>query len=307
MGKGVPRVSIVTPSCNQAAFLEETLRSVLGQDYPNLEYIVVDGGSTDASVEIVRRYADRLAWWVSEPDGGQAAALNKGFARATGEILGWLNSDDTLLPGAVAAVVEALELDPGALLAYGDNVLVDESSRPVGLLPAREFDLATMLRTAQNHVVQPGSLFRRRALELAGPLDEAGYYYFDFEFVLRLGLHGTAVRVPRELATYRLHPGSKSMSEPVRKAIDHLRAFEAFFSRDLPPGLRRVEPEARSRACLVAGEYFYAGLEQRRARSSVLRGLRLHPQHISLATLSFLAKTFLPGRLVARLRRLRAR
>lgn len=302
-----PRVSIVVPSYNQAAFLEETLCSVLDQDYPDLEAIVVDGGSTDGSVDIVRRYADRLAWWTSEPDSGQVAALNKGFALATGEILGWLNSDDTLLPGAVSAVVEELERDPELLLAYGDAVLIDEESRRIGSLTAREFDVPTMVRTCQNHVVQPGSLFRRRALELV-PLDEAGFYYFDFEFVLGLALVGPVKRIPRELATYRIHPESKSVAAHVEKAIDHLRVYDGFFARpDLPPELRAVEAEASSRASLTAGEYFYAGLEQRRARAELLRGLRLYPRHASPRALSLLAKTFLPAALVRRLRALRGR
>src|SRR5919201_5669401 len=121
-----PLVSIVTPSYNQAEFLEETIRSVLDQDYEPIEYAVVDGGSTDGSDEIIRRYEDRLAWWTSEPDGGQPQGLNKGFARSTGELMGFLNSDDTLLPGAVSRLLGELERNPRALAAYGDAVYVDE-------------------------------------------------------------------------------------------------------------------------------------------------------------------------------------
>ena len=167
-----PLVSIVTPSYQQAQFLEETIQSVLAQDYPRLEYIVVDGGSTDGSVELIERHADRLTWWTSEPDAGQTAALNKGFARARGEILGWLSSDDTLLPGAVARVVEELERDPDAVLVYGEALFVDEQGREIFPLEARPFDVAAMVRAFANDVVQPGCRFRRRALELVGPFDE---------------------------------------------------------------------------------------------------------------------------------------
>ncbi|WP_322508462.1 glycosyltransferase family 2 protein, partial [Anaerolinea sp.] len=125
-------VNIVTPSFNQARFLEETMLSVLHQDYPHIEYIVVDGGSTDGSVDIIRRYADRLAWWVSEPDRGQTDAINKGFAHAHGEILAWLNSDDTYQPGAVRAAVEALEKHPEAAMVYGDAHYIDENGRVIG-------------------------------------------------------------------------------------------------------------------------------------------------------------------------------
>ena len=122
-----PLVSIITPSYNQAAFLEQTLCSVLDQDYPNLEYLVVDGGSDDGSVEIIKRYELRLAWWVSEKDRGQVEAINKGLAHAKGEYVAWLNSDDFYLPGAVLSAVEALQARPDAALVHGDVLAVDAS------------------------------------------------------------------------------------------------------------------------------------------------------------------------------------
>ena len=301
-----PLVTLVTPSFNQVAFLEETLASVAAQDYPDIEHIVVDGGSTDGSVEIIKRHEDRLAWWVSEPDGGQAAALDKGFARATGELLGWINADDTILPGCVSAVADALSERPDALLAYGDNELIDEYSRSLGILNARPFDLAEMLRTCQNHVPQPGSLFRRTALEAAGPLDGRGYYYFDFDFVIAVGLAGPVLRLNRLLATYRLHDESKSMSAPIRKAEDHLALVERVLARpDLTPAMRQVEREARARSLLVAGEYFYDGLDLPRARRSLLRATFTDPRVHERRTAALLVKSLLPGFAVARLRALR--
>lgn len=302
-----PLVSIVTPSYNQADYLEETIRSVLDQEYPNLEYVVVDGGSTDGSVEIIRGYESRLAWWRSKPDAGQVAALNNGFAHTRGEILGWLNSDDVLLPGAVAAAVAEFERDPELLLVYGDNVLIDEASRELEQLPAREFDIVEMLRTVQNHVPQPGALFRRAALDLA-PLDERGYYYFDFEFVVAVGAQGRAKRIPRAVGGYRLHEVSKSVSAPTRKAGDLLRAIDALFARpELPGEAREVEPESRARAELTAAEYLYAGGDHRRALTCIARAVRRSPRSVLPRGALLALKTLLPPPAARGLRALRRR
>ena len=137
----LPLVSIVTPSYNQAAFLEETIRSVLEQDYPRVEYIIIDGGSTDGSAEIIQRYADRLAYWVSERDRGQTDAINKGFARATGSILAWLNSDDTYQPGALREAVDYLLAHPDVGMVYGDGNFIDEHGKVIGRFPSAQTDL----------------------------------------------------------------------------------------------------------------------------------------------------------------------
>jgi glycosyltransferase involved in cell wall biosynthesis len=261
---------------------------VLAQDYPNVEYAVVDGGSTDGSVDIIRRYEDRLAWWTSGPDGGQAAALNRAFARATGELLGWLNSDDTLLPGAVARVVSEFERDPELLLVYGDAEFVDESGNKLFTLAAREFDVDAMRRTCSNHVVQPGSLFRREAFR---PFNERAYYFFDFEWVLELP-PSRVRRIPATLASYRVHPASKSVGEPLRKAKDYVRMAQEVLGS-----------EGRTSAYLAAGEYFYDALELGQARRYLLRSAPRRPTRRSL---SLLAKAFLPRAAVVRLKERRA-
>jgi glycosyltransferase involved in cell wall biosynthesis len=281
-------VTLVTPSYNQAAFLEETIESVLGQDYPELEYAVVDGGSTDGSVEVIRRYEDRLAWWTSGPDAGQAAALNAAFERARGEFLGWLSSDDTLLPGAVSRVATEFERDPDLWLVYGDAEFVDEEGRSIFTLRARPFDLAEMRRTCSNHVVQPGSLFRREAFR---PFNERAYYFFDFEWVL--GLPAERVhRIEATLATYRVHPDSKSAGAPLAKARDYVRFADEVLG-----------PAGRTSAYLAAGEYFYDALELGQARRYLARSA---PRRPSRRALGLLAKSLLPRPVVARMKRRRA-
>ncbi|HYZ78540.1 MAG TPA: glycosyltransferase family 2 protein [Gaiellaceae bacterium] len=303
-----PLVSIVTPSYNQAAFLEETIRSVLEQEYEPIQYVVVDDGSTDASVEIVERYAERLAWWTRQENAGQVAALNRGFERTCGEYMGYLNADDTLLPGAVARMVAELERDPGLWLVYGDALYTDERSRQTGYLPSREFDVVEMVRRCDNHVVQPATLWRRAAWERFGPFAERGWYFFDFEFFLRFPPERVR-RVAEPLATYRIHPEAKSTGVAgSRLARDHARLAETFFGGDrLPAAAGGVAREGRSSAYLLGAEFAYEGLDLPLARRYVLRGLRLHPRHASPRWLSLAAKSFLPRAAVAALRRRRRR
>ena len=166
-----PLVSIVIPSYNQARYLGATLRSVLEQDYSSMEVIVIDGGSTDGSVEIIQRYADRLAYWASESDRGQVDAINKGLQRASGEIVAWLNSDDLYLPGAVSDAVAVLTAHPDAGMVYGDGLLIDSENR---LLDRHHYPPLTALDLlCFNVLLQPATFMRRSALEEAGFLSEA--------------------------------------------------------------------------------------------------------------------------------------
>ena len=208
----LPKISIVTPSYNQGQFLEETIQSVLNQDYPNIEYIIIDGGSTDNSVDIIKKYSDRLTYWVSEPDNGMTDALNKGFRKSTGEILNWINSDDYFLPGAFHAVANAFnEGDSRLGFIYGScrNILSDGSlfdiRKPV------DFD-AGILRYGRNLFAQPASFFHRRVIDEIGLLNEKLPYAMDYEFWIRAydaGFKFKNINIP--IAAFRFHGESKTV------------------------------------------------------------------------------------------------
>lgn len=208
-GMQLPRVTVVTPSYNQAQFLERTLTSVLSQGYPDLEYFVLDGGSTDGSVEIVKRYADRLAYWRSARDGGQAAALREGFARATGEVLCWINSDDTLEPGALALVGKMFSDHPEVDLVYGGLRSIDENDRRLFTQWAA-IDLGTLVYESA-FTSQPSSFWRRAIYQKAGGVDGSYRFAMDYDLLLRMLIAGARpLKIRPVLANYRIHPATKS-------------------------------------------------------------------------------------------------
>jgi glycosyltransferase involved in cell wall biosynthesis len=292
-------VSIVTPSYNQAAFLEEAIRSVLEQDYEPIEYIVVDGGSTDGSVDIIRRYEDRLAWWGSEPDGGQPQGLNKGFATSKGELMGFLNSDDTLLPGAVSRLVGELEGDPQALVAYGDALYVDERLGTKRVGRPGPWSVEPMALTAGGTVIQPSSLWRRRAWDLAGPFDESYQFLFDVLFFLNVVRFGPASYVEEALATYRLHPDSKSAhATEIPYTEEVMRMADEFFGGpDLPEELRPHARAARAFHYRRAAWGYYVSGDIAGARRALLRSVPLRPR-MSRKTARLLARTLTPEPIV---------
>jgi glycosyltransferase involved in cell wall biosynthesis len=208
---GTPLVSIITPSYNQADYLEETLRSVLAQDYPHIEYLVVDGDSQDGSVEIIRKYAEQLAWWVSEPDEGQSEAINKGFQRASGEIVAWLNSDDIYLPGAIREAVEVLEGDPSIAFVYSDYQSINARGEVVNKIQSRQYSLADLL--AMHIIGQPTVFVRRRFLDQVGLLDMSYQYLMDHNLWIRLAAEAPFAYVPQEWAAARVHPMAKNVTE----------------------------------------------------------------------------------------------
>ncbi len=210
-----PLVSIITPSFNQAHFLEATIQSVLAQDYPNVEYILIDGGSTDGSDEVIKKYADKLAYWVSEPDKGQTDALNKGFVQANGEILAYLNSDDTYEPTAVSEAVKFLQQNPEIGLVYGDANFIDETGRIIGRFPAAQTNYRK-LRRGYVHIPQQASFWRTSLWQQVGPLDPNFYFAMDYDLWVRIARISELRYHPRVWANFRLHGDSKTIVDDDR-------------------------------------------------------------------------------------------
>jgi glycosyltransferase involved in cell wall biosynthesis len=230
-----PRITIVTPSYNQAQYLDETMRSVLDQNYPNLEYIVMDGGSKDDSVDVIKRYADRLAYWVSEKDSGQSNAINKGFARATGDVYGFINSDDVLYPDSLRRVGEAYAKGAKWIVGWSKFLEPEGDEWP--------FTIGSTTRLVPwftgNPIPQQSSFWAASVWKQIGPLNEKMHYAFDYEYWMRIrfdaGVQPTIVR--KCLAGFRLHADSKTVSQFERfDPEDH--EIRVKFAEKLPAGER---------------------------------------------------------------------
>jgi glycosyltransferase involved in cell wall biosynthesis len=228
-----PLVSIVTPSYNQAPYLAAAIRSVLEQSYPHIEHLVIDGGSADGSLQILQEYGDRLAYWVSEPDAGQTDALNKGFARASGEIFAWINSDDLLRPGAVQQAVKYLSQHPEVGMVYGDADFIDEAGEKIGWFNAAPTDYKR-LRRGYVHIPQQATFFRGRLWRMVGPLDPAFYFAMDYDLWVRIAAVTPIRYHPRTWAAFRLHSDAKSLAAAERCWPEmmrvHRRLGGGFFS-----------------------------------------------------------------------------
>ncbi len=226
-----PRISIVTASLNQGRFIEETIRSVLLQGYPNLEYIIIDGGSSDNTVEIIRKYAAWLAQWVSEPDEGQSAALAYGFSAATGDILAWINSDDIFNRGAFNIVAEAFRRSH-ADVVFGNILLIDESAKHVGerrLAPYIRLFCSPGLMYGGFGIYQPAAFWTRRIYDKSGGVDRSFRFCMDNDLLIRFAMNKANFKfVRRFLAAFRAHPGSKTStlrdvsSEEYRRLTERL-------------------------------------------------------------------------------------
>jgi len=272
----LPLVSIVTPSYNQAAFLEQTMLSVLGQEYPDLEYMVVDGASTDGSVEIIQKYAGKLAWWVSEKDHGQGEAINKGFARATGEIVAWLNSDDVYQPRAVMAAVREFQAHPEVGMVFSDVLAIDAENNVLNLMRCGDWGLDELMTF---HILnQPGVFMRRRVLEKGGYLDPAYHYMLDTHLWLRLAQVAPMRYLKQTLAAGRFHAGAKNLAAAPRFGEESLRLVEWMRQQpELAERFARLEPRIWAGAYRMNGRYYLDGGRPREALGFYFKSLAKYP------------------------------
>ena len=204
-----PLVSIVTPSYNQVQFLEKTIESVLAQDYPNLEYIIVDGDSTDGSKELIQRYEKEISTWISEPDQGQSEAINKGFNLAKGEIFAWLNSDDLYYPWAIEQAVDYLLKTPDVGMVYGDTDMIDENGRVIGMFNAQQTNYQRLMRGGV-YIPQPAAFWHADLFRKVGGLDASFFFAMDYDLWVRFAKKTEIRYLPQLWSSFRIHSHGKT-------------------------------------------------------------------------------------------------
>ncbi len=253
----------MTPSFEQAQYLERAMRSILDQGYPRTEYLVLDGGSTDGSRAIIERYADRLAYWRSASDGGQAAAVNEGWSRSTGDILGWLNSDDLYLPGTLERVADWFDGHPDSAVVYGRCWFVDADGKRIRSVgsPFSGWRFAATLQT----VPQPALFVRRSAWEQTGPLDESLRYAMDYDFFLRLFERFRPSFLDADLAAATIHRAAKTTADRAVAKREAIRVAQDHASGPMKLAVRLID----------AGATLYHRLP--RVLRSLLDAIRRHP------------------------------
>jgi glycosyltransferase involved in cell wall biosynthesis len=274
----LPLVTIVIPSYNQAEFLEHTLHSVFRQDYGSIEFLVVDGASTDGSDEIIKSHATKLKWWVSESDSGQAEAINKGLQRAKGEIIAWLNSDDLLLPGAVSHAVEVMQANPNLGMVYGDAITIDGIGNPLNRLSFPDWTLIDLM--AFRVICQPAVFIRRAVLEQVGFVDESYHYMLDHQLWLRIGRVAPIQHISSYMAAARHHPLAKNVLQAEHFAREISQLLDWIENQ---PDLSMIFHDNRKKviggACRLKARYLLDGGEFKQSLKAYIKAFQLQPSY----------------------------
>ncbi|MBK8031298.1 MAG: glycosyltransferase [Chloroflexi bacterium] len=271
-----PLVTVITPTYNRADYLPSVIDSVLAQDYTQLEYIILDDGSTDNTESVLKRYGMRIQW-ESQPNMGEGRTVNKGWKLARGEFIAVVNSDDPVMPGWLSTMVHYMQTHPEVLVAYPDWVMIDAQDQPIQTIFTYDYSYANMIRW--HHCFPgPGVLIRRSAFEMEPERDTSFRYVGDYEYWMRLGLHGPFGRVNQALATFRFHQGSASLAaKGLMMAQEHIAMLDKFFQRsDIPRSIRELRREAYSAANYIAAIQCMS--ERQSAARYFIRSLLLHPR-----------------------------
>ena len=251
-------VSVITPSFNQAAFLKQTMDSVLDQAIPGMEYVVIDGGSTDGSVDLIRSYEDRLTGWVSEKDRGQADAVNKGVSRTHGDVIGWLNSDDYFLPGALAKALDFLSAHPDTDAVYGDVISINGEGKMINVMRFDQYSAEDLMTFRV--ISQPGVFFRRSAWEKAGGLDLSYHFMLDHHLWLRMITRGKFVYLQEPLAAARFHEAAKNRAHTEDFGREAYRLADWMLTDPLTAEIAKpIEKKVRGGAAWLDAHYLSDG------------------------------------------------
>ena len=275
----LPTVTVVTPAYNQAEFLRDTIESVLRQDYPNIEHVVLDDGSTDDTPKILAEYGDRVRW-ETHTNMGQTATINKGWSMTSGEIITWLNSDDTFYGTAyVREAVELLVSRPDLGIIFGDSMFTEADGTELGpTRPIVDFTYEKMVRTCENFISQPSAFIRREVIEKVGDLDPKYYYFMDWDLWIRAGIYFGIEHVDKIWSTYRLHAESKTVAQSRKAAPELEYLYKKFFSReDVPDHIRAIEKEAMMNMCFTSGGYYLTGGDVANATQMAKKAFEYNP------------------------------
>lgn len=276
----LPVVTVITSSYNQANFIEETIESMLSQDYPNIEYLILDDNSTDGTVEILKSYGDKIRWELMSEKTLQTPTINKGWKMTEGEIITWLNSDDTFYPDSISKAVTYLQNHPETGIVFGDSMFTEADGTDLYKSePVPNFNFPEYVLNCVNTITQPSAFIRREVVRKIGYLDESYNYLMDWDFWLRAGRYFKIDYIPELLSTYRLHPDSKTVAQASDLAPELEVLYKNFFSLDgLSDEIKEIENEAMMNMYFTSGAYYLKGSKAKSASKMADKAFKSFPQ-----------------------------